>query len=398
MKVILDRLPGGLRSGTPVLVSAAAVGLSAIVLAYGISAIGKSLIQPSLDATQADPLAALAVQSTELLENSRKRFEGRSMYSLPPMPPRKPRVVDLPKPVDPPKVDLGPAPPPALYTGPAPTSVIGNYVFFATLGDENKSIKVGESKNGISVISVNAPYSVKLGYQRGEYTVSVWARAEDRLTKGELAPSRVTGVVGNGAVVNGAGVNGTGVNGTGVNGTGVNGTGVNGAAAGSAAGVRGVPGGLPASGADGGKAEAGLAGSGSGIGAGMRPGQSTKLPRSQPPTANPLTDIPGDQPGGDVPSGTGPEGEPQVLPSAAMKPQQFPPPAPGEVVPPPEYVDRESLPAPLLDAQISAMTIVQARSALLAINATDSLSVDDHSRARLDHERALLRTRLDRNP
>ncbi len=388
MKVILDRLPGGLRAGTPVLVSAAAVGLSAIVLAYGISAIGKSLIQPSLDATQADPLAALAVQSTELLENSRKRFEGRSMYSLPPMPPRKPRVVDLPKPVDPPKVDLGPAPPPALYTGPAPTSVIGNYVFFATLGDENKSIKVGESKNGISVISVNAPYSVKLGYQRGEYTVSVWARAEDRLTKGELAPSRVTGVVGNGAVVNGAGVNGTGVNGTGVNG----------AAAGSAAGVRGVPGGLPASGADGGKAEAGLAGSGSGIGAGMRPGQSTKLPRSQPPTANPLTDIPGDQPGGDVPSGTGPEGEPQVLPSAAMKPQQFPPPAPGEVVPPPEYVDRESLPAPLLDAQISAMTIVQARSALLAINATDSLSVDDHSRARLDHERALLRTRLDRNP
>ncbi len=383
MKVILDRLPGGLRSGTPVLVSAAAVGLSAIVLAYGISAIGKSLIQPSLDATQADPLAALAVQSTELLENSRKRFEGRSMYSLPPMPPRKTRVVDLPKPVDPPKVDLGPAPPPALYTGPAPTSVIGNYVFFATLGDENKSIKVGESKNGISVISVNAPYSVKLGYQRGEYTVSVWARAEDRLTKGELAPSRVTGVVGNGAVVNGAGVNGAGVNG---------------AAAGSAAGVRGVPGGLPASGADGGKAEAELAGSGSGIGAGMRPGQSTKLPRSQPPTANPLTDIPGDQPGGDVPSGTGPEGEPQVLPSAAMKPQQFPPPAPGEVVPPPEYVDRESLPAPLLDAQISAMTIVQARSALLAINATDSLSVDDHSRARLDHERALLRTRLDRNP
>ncbi len=382
MKVILDRLPGGLRAGTPVLVSAAAVGLSAIVLAYGISAIGKSLIQPSLDATQADPLAALAVQSTELLENSRKRFEGRSMYSLPPMPPRKPRVVDLPKPVDPPKVDLGPAPPPALYTGPAPTSVIGNYVFFATLGDENKSIKVGESKNGISVISVNAPYSVKLGYQRGEYTVSVWARAEDRLTKGELAPSRVTGVVGNGAVVNGAVVNG--------------------AAAGSAAGVRGVPGGLPAGGADGGKAEAGLAGTsvgtGSGIGAGMRPGQSTKLPRSQPPTANPLTDIPGDQPGGDVPSGPGPEGEPQVLPSAAMKPQQFPPPAPGEVVPPPEYVDRELLPAPLLDAQISAMTIVQARSALLAINATDSLSVDDHSRARLDHERALLRTRLDRNP
>ncbi len=387
MKVILDRLPGGLRAGTPVLVSAAAVGLSAIVLAYGISAIGKSLIQPSLDATQADPLAALAVQSTELLENSRKRFEGRSMYSLPPMPPRKPRVVDLPKPVDPPKVDLGPAPPPALYTGPAPTSVIGNYVFFATLGDENKSIKVGESKNGISVISVNAPYSVKLGYQRGEYTVSVWARAEDRLTKGELAPSRVTGVVGNGAVVNGAVVNGAVVNG---------------AAAGSAAGVRGVPGGLPAGGADGGKAEAGLAGTsvgtGSGIGAGMRPGQSTKLPRSQPPTANPLTDIPGDQPGGDVPSGPGPEGEPQVLPSAAMKPQQFPPPAPGEVVPPPEYVDRELLPAPLLDAQISAMTIVQARSALLAINATDSLSVDDHSRARLDHERALLRTRLDRNP
>jgi hypothetical protein len=61
-------------------------------------------------------------------------------------------------------------------------------------------------------------------------------------------------------------------------------------------------------------------------------------------------------------------------------------------------VDRETLPQRLQDDEIAGMTTERARAALQAIDATDSLQVDDHSRARLDHERALLRARLGRRP
>jgi hypothetical protein len=382
VKFILDRLPPGLRVGTPVLVSAAAVGISAIVVAFGVGGVAKSLIQPSIDASEADPLEPLAVDSKNLLEASRKRFEGRSMYTLPPMPVRKPRVVEQPKPVEPPKVDLGPPPPPATYTGPAPASVIGNFVFFPTLSEDRKHIKVGETRAGITVMEVDGPYSVKLGYQRGEYTVSILAKADDRILKGTVPTPRINGITTGEAATSGAGTTPAGGS-------------AGAASAGAAAGATGAAG---AAGATPGGAAGGRTGlRGERVGAGVKP----NTPGS--PNGNPVTDVPGDQPGGGTPAGTGPEGEPQ-LPSAAMEPQRLETPGragggqPGEDAPPPEYVDRESLPPRLSEDQITAMSEAQARAALAAINATDRLTVDDHSRARLDHERTLLRARLDRRP
>ena len=379
MKFLIDRLPPGLRVGAPVIVSAAAVGLSAVVVAFGVGAIGRSLLQPSIDADSSNPLASLNEESGDLLEKSRKRFEGRSMYSLPPRPVPKVRVVEQPKPPEPPKVDLGPPPPAATYTGPAPSSVLGDFVFFASLTDEDKRIKVGETKAGITVLAVNAPYSVKLGYQRGEYTVPMWAKPEDRLTRGELSPSRVTGVV------SAAGSTGTAAG---------TGTGTGTGAGASGAGGAGAPGGV----ADGNTPRTGAQPGAAGA---AKPATSTPKPATPAPTSpntNPTTVPPGDQPGAEVPSGPGPEGEPQELPSAAMQPQRLPDPSAGEDAPPPEYVDRELLPPRLSDEQIAAMSEAQARAALEAINATDSWTVDDHSRARLDHERSVLRTRLERKP
>ena len=103
MRFIIDRLPAGMRVSTPVLVSAAAVGVSAVVVAFGVGAIGRSLLQPSIAADKADPLGPLTDGSSKLLEQSRKRFEGRSMYSLPPRPVPKVRVVEQPKPPEPPE-------------------------------------------------------------------------------------------------------------------------------------------------------------------------------------------------------------------------------------------------------------------------------------------------------
>ena len=362
MKFLIDRLPPGLRVGTPVIVSAAAVGVSAVVVAFGVGAIGQSLLQPSIDAESANPLASLNEESGGLLEKSRKRFEGRSMYSLPPRPAPKVRVVEQPKPPEPPKVDLGPPPPPATYTGPAPSSVLGEFVFFASLTDDDKRIKVGETKAGITVLAVNAPYSVKLGYQRGEYTVPMWARAEDRLTRGEMSPSNSASGSSTGSATAGASSTGAGA-----------GSPANAPRAGGASGA--VGGAIPGAPA---------------------PKPAEPAPRS--PNANPTAVPPGDQPGADVPSGPGPDGEPQELPSAAMQPQRLVDPAGGDDAPPPEYVDRELLPPRLSDEQIAAMSEAQARAALEAINATDSWTVDDHNRARLDHERSLLRARLAPKP
>ena len=93
----LDFLPNRLRANSSVLFSATAVGLSAIVVAYGVGAIGQALLAPSINAEDADPLASLGEESAEFMEKSRLRFEGRSMYSLPPRPVPKVRVVETPK-------------------------------------------------------------------------------------------------------------------------------------------------------------------------------------------------------------------------------------------------------------------------------------------------------------
>jgi hypothetical protein len=78
-----------------------------------------------------------------------------------------------------------------------------------------------------------------------------------------------------------------------------------------------------------------------------------------------------------------------------MDPQVIPPPSPpsqeGE-----EFVDRAQLPQPLTDDRISAMSVPEAERAIRAIAGTDGWNVDDHSRARLDHERNQLQARVNR--
>jgi hypothetical protein len=39
--------------------------------------------------------------------------------------------------------------------------VFGDYVMFSTLSDADKRVKLGETKSGIKVLEINAPYSLK---------------------------------------------------------------------------------------------------------------------------------------------------------------------------------------------------------------------------------------------
>lgn len=286
------------------------------------------------------------------------------MYMLPPPPPRKTRPVD-PKPPEPPKpIDPGPPPIPRTYTGPMPSSVLGDYVVFGSLTEEDKRIKLGETRAGITVIAINAPYSVKLGYQRGEFTVDLWQRADERKLKTDMSQWK-----------------------------------------------SGSPISAP-SGADGGKSASsgggtGAAGAGATAGATGVAGQAGDAASRRSPNGNAVVQPNGSaQPGNVTPVGNPPK-DPGDLPSDAMKPVRLPSPngTPGAGEPEPssegagvDFVDRSLLPPTLTPEQIQSMSRDQVQAAINAINATDSLQVDDHSRARLNYERVLLRDRLNKLP
>jgi hypothetical protein len=362
MKELLDKLPPGLRVSTPVVVSAIAVGISAYVAALSIGSLFGAAISSSVSEEEADPLAALSEDSADYFALSQKRFDGRSMYALPPAPRPAPPPGPPPGPPPPPPPPPGPPPPPASYTGPAPTAIVGNEVMFGEL-----RIPIGETKNGIKVLAIDAPYTVKLGHMRGEYTVPLWPRIDERFLRGAVALGRASGITE--ATGSGAGAASSA-------------TGANAAAAGANAAQSGS----------------------TGTPAGTRSPSAGTLPPPGAPTG-PQPVGPGDEPGDDQPSGPGPEGEEPSGASPAMQPVRLPDPNdnPNEEPDEPsnssegvEYVDRSLLPPPLADAEISAMSRAAAQAALDAIARTRDWNVDDHSRARLNHEQSLLHNRLQR--
>jgi hypothetical protein len=373
-------LPAGFRVSAPVLVSTAAIGLSAYVVATNVGSLFGAAFTSSVDEESADPLKALAVDSEEFLETSRKRFDGRSVYALPsPPPPPRPTIVTQPKPVEPPKPQ-GPPPPPATYTGPSPTSVFGDTVNFGQM-----RVKLGETVEGVKVTEINAPYSIKVEHMRGTYTVPLFTKGDDRL----LQPTKATGVA--------SGIKPAPSAGGGVGG---GGSPVDGGAGNPLSG----PG--PVAGPGGVTGPGGASGPSPVVGPGGLSGGP--VPSGAPIPTNPQPGLGGGVGvGSPVPApvrapATGPGGEPAPasdLPSPAMDPQEVPPPnEPASEGAGVEFVDREHLPPPRSVEQIDAMTLDQARVALAAIDATANWQVDSHSRARLNHERTLLVQRINRNP
>ncbi len=138
----------------------------------------------------ADPTATLqnSLQKHEQLAKvDRDRFDGRSAFFMPPAP-----VRNIPKP-PPPKIEKPPPPPapviPTEYGGKKPIAILGPIVYF-----ENFQIKVGEQSNGIKVLATNAPWSVKLGHEGGEYDVSLWEKTKDSFLKGKWSTTQTPGI------------------------------------------------------------------------------------------------------------------------------------------------------------------------------------------------------------
>jgi len=388
IKQQLRGLPVGFRLSAPVVVSTAAIGLSAYVVATNVGSLLGAAFTSSVDEESADPLKTLATDSEQFLETSRKRFDGRSVYALPsPPPPPRPPVVAQTKPVEPPKPP-GPPPAPAAYTGPAPTSVFGDTVNFGQM-----RVKLGETVEGIKVTEISAPYSIKVEHMRGSYTVPLFARGDDRL----LQPTKLTG----GA----SGIKSSPGGGSPVDG-GANPAAEAGPMTGPTTGPSpvGTPSPVGAPSPVGGPG--GVAGPSPVVGPGRATPSGAPIPANAQPRngggAGAGSPVPGAGSGPGQSPTPAPGGEPTPtgdLPSPAMDPQEVPPPSePAGQGAGVEYVNREHLPPPRSQEQIAAMTLDQARIALSAIDATANWQVDGHSRARLNHERTMLVERINRNP
>ena len=348
MRMILDRLPPGLRVGTPVLVSAAAVGVSVIVVAISLGSVASTLTLPSIDESESDPVTALATKSGEEIERSRKRFDNRSMYNLPSPPPRRTTVVKREEPKPPPVVDLGPPPIPKTYAGPQPTGLLGEFVVFGSLPEDDKRIRLGQTKAGVKVISIDAPHFVKLGYQGGEFDVALLPKSDPSVLAREGGAMRRANLGGSGSSASiSSGAN-----------TPPRADGAGGNANKAAPVVQ-----PPANG-------------------GANPANVNV--QTSAGAVNPTQPV--------TPAGVAPiDG-----PNSALQPQRLPTPPQGSEDSAAEYVDRELLPRRLSETEINGFTVDQARAALEAINSTDGWNVDNQNRARLNHERALLQARLSR--
>jgi hypothetical protein len=122
---------------------------------------------------QSEDMDQLIAAHDRNMETDVDRFNGRSLFYLPPVK-RRPPPPPPPKPID----DTPPPPPPpppkptfpANYTGPALIAILGDEAWFrknSTDLDPTTRIKAGCVQHGIEVISTNAPRSIRVMYQGG---------------------------------------------------------------------------------------------------------------------------------------------------------------------------------------------------------------------------------------
>lgn len=375
MKRLLESMPSGVRVNGVAVVSTLALGWAAIALVGEVPSLLGATFSPTSSSVEQEPFRAALDDHQKLVENSRKRFDGRSMFFPPPAPkPPRPKVPERVEPVTPPPPPP-PPPPPASYTGPKVRGVLGDVVFF----ENDTRIKKGESSGGVTVIEIRSPYEVKLGHARGEYVVSVWGERMDRLFKSNPFPkTTLPGIVAADGRMDGVDSSG---------GTPVGNASPGGASSGAARPAPGAspsptpsPGGTPA------PAPAAVAPNGTAGGGGSPPAPAAEPGGETPPT-EPQT-APATTPA-DHPNAT-----PTVQPNAEPGPTPTSPSEPGV-----EYIDRDRLPPPLDRDQVAAMSSDDASRRLAEIEAALSRSdVDDHSRARLDEEARWLRERLPSRP
>ncbi len=164
----------------PLIASSIFLALVVIVALVNLWGVLAAAFGPGLGANEATAQLQEFEQEHEAkLANYQAQFDGRSIFRTP-NPTPKPREYTPPPPPPPTnktepeeKGPVGPPPPPPRYAGPPILFVVGDEVWFEN-GDDPFKVKVGETVNEHTIIEVNAPRFVKVGWRRGEYEVPIF--------------------------------------------------------------------------------------------------------------------------------------------------------------------------------------------------------------------------------
>ena len=152
-----------------------------VVLLASLPAVARALFtaDPGVEEV-GEKFSLLIADHEDVMSTYRDRFDGRSIFfkprqprreSAPPPPPPEREVVEKPK-TDPEPPKPKPKPP---YAGPAVTGIVGEKVFF-----NDRRAAVGEpAVDNLEVLSVDAPWSVRVRFRDWEYELPLFDRDFD---------------------------------------------------------------------------------------------------------------------------------------------------------------------------------------------------------------------------
>ncbi len=155
----------------PLLINTAAIAVALWMIGSKLPALPSALFTEGLQDDETSALLSdyLGHHAADL-QTYQARIDGRSVFFLPPAP-KDPTHI---KPVETVK-RTGPPPPPPIpqnYTGPSIRFLLGNEVYF----HDGLRIKLGEEKQGIRILAVDAPWTVTVAHAGGEYELPVFER------------------------------------------------------------------------------------------------------------------------------------------------------------------------------------------------------------------------------
>jgi hypothetical protein len=111
----------------------------------------RAQVPPSVEPWTSEQIAERRGATRGMIASRARVIDGRSPFypARPPEPP-KPAV-------------------PARYGGPALAGVVANTVYFT----DGKKVGLGQAEGGVEVLSISAPWSVRLRWSGGEYDVTL---------------------------------------------------------------------------------------------------------------------------------------------------------------------------------------------------------------------------------
>ena len=177
---------------TPLVTSTVFIAVAAITVLAQLPPLLEALVtpRPGADPTQAR-LDEYLTGHDEDLATYRGRFDGRSLFIKPQPPPRE-RTPPPPPPEDGEDDTPRPPPPPRNYEGPTILFVLGDEVWF----HDGVKVRVGEEgTNGVSVISSDPPWTVRLGHRGAEHDIVLFERSQPGLNEKPQTHQPMPGLV-----------------------------------------------------------------------------------------------------------------------------------------------------------------------------------------------------------